>query len=109
MPLIRGEVDSLHDYLFWADDQEVAHGVVRKGEWKLHLMPDGTMELYHLSEDIAETKNRADDFPELVDELRQAYVDFMNTCAENMREEVPNSKIHPNHLNPPPKTVIRRQ
>jgi len=109
MPLIRGELDSLHDYLFWADNQEVAHGVVRKGQWKLHLLPDAKMELYHLSEDIAETTNRADDFPELVDELRQAYVDFMNTCAENMRQEVPNSRIHPDHLNPPPKTVIRRK
>lgn len=39
MPLIQGEVNSLHDYLFWADDRQIAHGVVRNGEWKLHLMP----------------------------------------------------------------------
>ncbi len=46
--------------------------IIRLGDWKLHqYFEDGGLELYHLREDIGETKNLARTNPEKTQELLQ--------------------------------------
>lgn len=102
LPLIRGEVEKLHDYLFWADGSAPsADGCVRRDQWKLRLLPAGTTELYDLDADIAETTDIAAAHPEIVRELRQAYFAFMNQAAESLRLPVPNTRLYMTLATPP--------
>ncbi|RMD79432.1 MAG: hypothetical protein D6820_08285 [Lentisphaerae bacterium] len=43
---------------------------LRMGDWKLIVSPNHKVELYNLKEDIAETHNLAEKFPERVRQLR---------------------------------------
>ncbi len=101
MPLIRGEADAIHDYLFWANGAAASDGAVRKGEWKLFLNHGLPLELYNLDDDIAETTNVAESHPDVVRDLRQAYFDFMNQAAESLRLPVPNTRLYMTLSNPP--------
>ena len=102
MPLIRGEETEHHEYLFWArEDEGIAWGAVRKGDWKLHLMRNGDLELYNLTDDIAETTDLTDANPDLVRELRQAYFAFMDSSAAAIREPLPNSRLYTTVSTPP--------
>jgi arylsulfatase A-like enzyme len=61
--------DVPHEMLFWKwHDGDV----VRKGNWKLLRSSAGSRALYDLSSDIGETKDVAQEHPELVDELTKA-------------------------------------
>jgi len=52
--------------------------VVRLGEWKLHhYYEDDSLELYNLSEDLGETTNVADDYPEVKEKLYQLLTDWL--------------------------------
>ncbi len=47
-------------------------GAIRTRDWKLlEYFEDQHVELYKLSEDLSETKDRAQQMPDKVDELRQ--------------------------------------
>ncbi|MEM9399028.1 MAG: sulfatase-like hydrolase/transferase [Verrucomicrobiota bacterium] len=98
LPLIRGEVDSIHDYLFWAQEKDsITTGAVRRDQWKLVFSKKGSISLYNLDEDIAELQDRSADHPEIVKDLKKAYIDFMNSAAESYRQPVPN-KLMPKSL-----------
>ncbi|MCA9081625.1 MAG: sulfatase-like hydrolase/transferase [Planctomycetaceae bacterium] len=57
--------------LYWRFGQQWA---VRRGDWKLiSTGPRGKPELYHLGEDISETRDRAADQSALAEELEQQY------------------------------------
>ncbi|MBT3373962.1 MAG: arylsulfatase [Lentisphaerae bacterium] len=58
---------------------------VMKDTWRL-VNHD---ELYDLSVDPGQTTNVADQHPELVAELREAYEEWWDVCAEQMAEEIP--------------------
>ena len=74
LPLIRGEVPEVHEYLFWCDDDTPYYdGAVRKGKWKLRQFDDGSLALYDLENDIAELNDVSADHPEIMREYRQAY------------------------------------
>lgn len=66
-PLLKGETQPSHDYLYWRYQSKEA---IRKGHWKgVRLKKDGPMELYDLSKDIGEENNIAKDHLDVVAEL----------------------------------------
>ena len=60
--------------LFWRIEGQMA---VRQGHWKL-IMPsqESTPELYNLSDDIGETYNLANQYPEIVRQLKEELMDW---------------------------------
>ncbi|MEM7673965.1 MAG: sulfatase-like hydrolase/transferase [Verrucomicrobiota bacterium] len=94
LPLIRGDVDSIHDYLFWAQTKNsITAGAVRRNQWKLVFSRKGSISLHNLDEDIAELHDRSADYPEIFKELKETYIEFMNSAAESFRQPVPNKLI----------------
>lgn len=61
---------------------------VRKGEWKLHFVKEGSPVklLYHISEDMGESRNCYEKYPEIVEELERT--------AENMRRRTGDAFCH---------------
>jgi arylsulfatase B len=94
---------TIHDQLFWADGRE--SWVVRKGKWKLarnigwvhntfklqngkavpakqdYFFPGGTV-LFDLENDIGETRNLAEKFPEVVAELEKLYAKWRSQMSD---------------------------
>jgi arylsulfatase A-like enzyme len=56
--------------LFWKMGDEWA---VRQGKWKLCRPENGDIELFDLVADVGESKNLADQNPEVVDKLKREY------------------------------------
>ena len=60
-----------HDYLYWEFHEKKGRVAMRQGNWKavrynVAVDPDSPLELFDLSSDPGETKNVADQFPEVV-------------------------------------------
>jgi len=50
------------------------HAALRKGDWKIvREKPDIPWQLYNLAEDLSESRNRANEYPERVDELAAVF------------------------------------
>ncbi len=95
-PLFFGEKDWSREAVFWhfpaylqsysgiknPEDlvrgwRAVPSGAVRKGDWKLiENFEDGSLELYHLKNDISESENRAKDRPDKRDELHRELIQW---------------------------------
>lgn len=75
LPTMLGEKGQAeHDYLYWEFAMKGGRKAIRKGNWKgvrynAVKNPTSTLELYDLSKDPGETKNLANQFPEVVAEL----------------------------------------
>ena len=68
VPTLQGRPQTSHEYLFWSYGPKKA---VRKGAMKaVQLAPDRPLELYDLANDIGETKDLADQQPQLVSEMK---------------------------------------
>ncbi|MCS1407293.1 MAG: Arylsulfatase [Verrucomicrobia subdivision 3 bacterium] len=69
VPLLRGEAQRSHDYLFWKFNDKLA---VRQREWKA-VKPGRNQgwELYNLREDLGETTSLADRQQKKLQELKQ--------------------------------------
>lgn len=69
-----------HRYLYWdyGHNREAYHQAVRLGDWKgVRHGSEGPVELYYLGADIGETKDLAEQYPEIVSEIRE----IMRTAA----------------------------
>ena len=78
LPLIFGEIASVHDTLFWEHEGGRA---ARLGDWKVASLKGKSWELFNLAEDRTEMNNLADRFPGKVkqlDELWQAWSKRVN-------------------------------
>lgn len=63
--------------------------VVRKGEWKLHYYyEDQAYELYNLAEDLGETKNLVDEYPEVKKEMESLLNDWLKKTNAPLPVEV---------------------
>ena len=75
LPTLLGEDEqAAHDYLYWEFHEKKGRQAVRKGNWKgvrynVSVSPDSPIELYDLSADLGETKNLAEQYPEIAAEL----------------------------------------
>jgi arylsulfatase len=61
---------------------------VRRGEWKLTDIGDRQWRLFNLAEDPGETRNLAEQRPELVRELSQAWADYARRNGVILPSEV---------------------
>ncbi|WP_298488156.1 arylsulfatase [uncultured Maribacter sp.] len=77
LPTLLGKgVQEQHAYLYWEYNHKGGRQAVRKGKWKGVLYntvknPNAKIELYNLYTDGIESKNVADENPEIVAEIRQ--------------------------------------
>jgi len=76
LPAILGKasVQKTHDYLYWEFYERGSAQAVRMGRWKGVVKPLGgnRLELFNLKTDIGETKDVADEHPEIVAKLLKA-------------------------------------
>jgi len=94
LPLMDGSASKIHNYLFWARAKGSNYeGAVRKDDWKLLLEGRGSLRLHNLARDLEEKKNLANDHPDIVDELKEAFVDWMDEMAKRNGEKVPNVRL----------------
>ncbi len=72
MPFLRGERTGVpHETLYWKIKSSVPH---RRNKWKLvRLAPEWKPQLYHLFDDIGETRDLAGARPEIVEQLQAAW------------------------------------
>lgn len=76
LPVLLGQKQKSHAYLYWEFFEKGGKQAVRMGRWKgvrlnVHADPDGPIELYDLEKDIAEICNKAERYPKTVDKIRQ--------------------------------------
>ena len=74
------------------------HGSVRMGDWKLiEFFEDNNFELYNLKDDLGETTNLADKYPEKVAELKKLLFKWRKKVGAQMM--TPNPKFNPEKAN----------
>jgi arylsulfatase A len=82
-PILEGTGDIAERDLFWhyphyANSGGLPGSVIRSGDYKLiHWYEDDTWELFNLRENLAETTNIADDFPERTAAMRRKLEDWL--------------------------------
>jgi arylsulfatase A-like enzyme len=81
LPALRGEVDRVHDHLFWSEGGESGAWAVRSGKWKL-VASRGVRKLFDLEADVGESRDRAGEYPKKVAELSALYDAWLDTMAE---------------------------
>ena len=67
----RGEQQK-HDYLYWEFHENNGRQAIRKGDWKAvkyDVHNNGKIELYNLADDVSETNDLSDKYPEKVAEF----------------------------------------
>ncbi len=72
---LDNENQKQHDYLYWEFNVRGGRKAIRKGNWKgvwydINKKEQGDFELYDLSKDLAEENNIAEDYPEIIEELK---------------------------------------
>jgi arylsulfatase len=71
LPVFTGDTELNREYLWW---QHEGNRAVRVGDWKLVAAgPDAPWELYDLRSDRGESRNRAADQPEKLEELQELW------------------------------------
>jgi uncharacterized sulfatase len=78
LPALTGEVDRIHDHLFWTKGGSSA---VRSGRWKLVTIK-GQRELFDLDTDPGEFNDLADENPRKVAELSALYEAWFDEMAK---------------------------
>lgn len=87
LPYLKGEkTDAPHEILFWRRGVAAA---VRKGKWKLIRVTGNPTLLFDLEKDVSETKNLADQYPQIVNELSDALADWEKELIPPKWKEAP--------------------
>jgi arylsulfatase A len=76
----RPKAMSPHEHFFYQEGSRLAG--VRSGDWKYLTSKN---QLYHLKEDIGETTNVAEQFPEKVKAMKRVMKDFQNSLKSTSR------------------------
>lgn len=69
LPTLMGYEQPKHDYLYWELHEKGGRQAVRIGDWKAvvyNIKGGGKIQLYNLKNDISESKNIADQHPEII-------------------------------------------
>ena len=97
LPVLRGTTKSLHEYLFWAFERSSGdfEGAVRRDNWKLIInrRESSGIDLFNLKDDPVESNNLVEEYPDVVEELKVAFVSWMNEMAIRNGEEAPNWRL----------------
>ena len=80
MPALTGQVDKIHDTLYWSSGKDGKWAVLH-GDWK-YVFERGDVGLFDLSKDIAEANNLKDSHPEKLQELTQIYDEWFAQMGE---------------------------
>jgi arylsulfatase A-like enzyme len=71
LPFIKGDdANPPNDTLYWMTHRQ---GAVRAGDWKLLIESDTAIFLYNVKEDLSESKDLADAYPEIADRLLESW------------------------------------
>jgi len=87
LPLIRGEVDQVHERLCWSEGGDSGEYSIRQGDWKLYIDQD-VYELYNLAADIGESNELSDTYPDQVCSMRQAFFAWMSEMVEAAGDDI---------------------
>jgi len=69
---LRGQSAPEHEYLYWEFYERGFTQAVRRGDWKLiRFAREDRVELYNLAEDVSETTDVAERYPDVVRQLSQ--------------------------------------
>ncbi len=88
LPELLGNAQAKHNHLYWEFYERGGKQAVRKGKWKavrlnVHQDYEGTpVELYNLEEDISESNNVAEQYPEIAAEMLEL-IKASHTPSEN--------------------------
>ena len=96
LPVLRGTTNSLHEYLFWAyENNSGFEGAVRRDSWKLIINRRGGpgIELFNLSNDPIESNNLVGKYPDVVEELKTTFISWMDEMAARNGEGTPNWRL----------------
>jgi len=85
LPLLKGATTSHHEVLYWNSGPPKGEWAVRKGTWKAHGYQE-TVELYDLSADPSESRNRAAQHPEMARELVQLHATWLKEMMASAGE-----------------------
>ena len=83
LPALRGEIDRLHERLFWSSGDD-GKWAIRSGRWKLVGIRD-RVELFDLREDLAEAYDVSKRHPDVVGKLKKLHSDWLDEMAEPMK------------------------
>ncbi len=77
LPVFKNEKRAGHEYLFF---EHVRGRAVRNGDWKLVSLGEKRgWELYNLKEDRTETHNHAAQHPDMVEKLKNKWMEWATT------------------------------
>lgn len=84
LPSLLGSEQNLSNrFLYWEFFEQEFQQAVRWKDWKaIRLAPNTKLELYDLFEDIGETTNVGDKYPEVIEKI-EAYLKTARTVSEN--------------------------
>jgi arylsulfatase len=76
LPTLLGNEQQPHDFLYWEFPSYGGQQAVRFGDWKAirrNILKDGNtdIELFNLADDIQEQNNVADEYPEIVKQMKE--------------------------------------
>ena len=81
LPALRGEVDQLHEELYWSSAGANGKWAIRSGQWKL-VAERERLELFDLQSDLSETHNLAEKHPDILAELKGKYYQWLSQMAD---------------------------
>jgi arylsulfatase A-like enzyme len=87
LPLIRGEVDSIHESLCWSEGGDTGEYAIRQGDWKLYIDED-VYELYNLRDDIGETNDLSALYPDRLRAMRQDFFAWMSEMTDDAGDDI---------------------
>jgi len=100
LPLLRGEESLPRDAIFWHYPHYGNQGgtpgcSLRSGDWKLIEFFEGSrVELYNLLEDITESTNLAETYPDLVSTLQRRLREWLHSVSARFPEPNPDWPPH---------------
>jgi arylsulfatase A-like enzyme len=72
LPELLGEEQQGHEYLYWEFHERDAKQAIRMGRWKaVRTVITDTIELYDLERDLGETNDIAEEYPDVVAQVRE--------------------------------------
>ena len=83
LPVLRGQTQKPHEFLYWEFHERGFQQAVRMGNWKaVRLAKDKPLELYNLADDPTEYTNVADKHPDVVAKI-ESYLKTARTESPN--------------------------